>query len=194
MARPLQIDIVVLAAGASARLGAPKQLIQFNGTTLLRRTVETALHSTAHAVHAVFGFEAGLIQKEIADFPIDVVINAYWHRGISTSLRAGILSLDRTIDAALIILCDQPKLSPAILNALIDAYTSTHAPIVTCTYAGTVGVPTLYDRCVFPELLSLEGNYGAKKIIERYRKEQIEVDFVGGEIDIDTIADQRDMS
>jgi molybdenum cofactor cytidylyltransferase len=77
-----------------------------------------------------------------------------------------------------------------ILNTLIDTYISTRAPIVTCKYAGTVGVPTLYDRRVFSELLALGGDYGAKSIIERYVSERIEIDFSGGEIDIDTIDDQ----
>jgi molybdenum cofactor cytidylyltransferase len=139
----------------------------------------------------VFGFEAEKMQLEIAGLPVDVVVNPNWRRGISTSIRSGILSLEPNIDAAIIALCDQPKLSTDILNTLIDTYTSTRAPVVTCKYAGTIGVPAMFDRRIFTELLSLEGNLGAKKIIERYMKERIEIDFLGGEIDIDTIADQK---
>jgi molybdenum cofactor cytidylyltransferase len=185
------IAIIVLAAGASTRLGAPKQLLKYNGITLLRRTVETVLLSKTKSVHMVFGFEAEKMQLEIAGLPVDVVVNPNWRRGISTSIRSGILSLEPNIDAAIIALCDQPKLSTDILNTLIDTYTSTRAPVVTCKYAGTIGVPAMFDRRIFTELLSLEGNLGAKKIIERYMKERIEIDFLGGEIDIDTIADQK---
>ena len=185
------IAIIVLAAGASTRLGAPKQLLKYNGITLLRRTVETVLLSKTKSVHMVFGFEAEKMQLEIAGLPVDVVVNPNWRRGISTSIRSGILSLEPNIDAAIIALCDQPKLSTDILNTLIDTYTSTRAPVVTCKYAGTIGVPAMFDHRIFTELLSLEGNLGAKKIIERYMKERIEIDFLGGEIDIDTIADQK---
>jgi molybdenum cofactor cytidylyltransferase len=90
------------------------------------------------------------------------------------------------VKAAIIVLCDQPKLSSDILNALIENYVSTNAPIVTCRYAGTVGVPTLYDRCLFSELSALSGDRGAKAIIEHYESKRVEIDFPGGEDDIDT--------
>jgi molybdenum cofactor cytidylyltransferase len=191
MSQPPQIAIIILAAGASTRLGAPKQLLPYNGITLLRRTVETVLLSKAKSVHVVFGCEAEKMKLEIANLPINVVVNPNWQRGISTSIHSGIQSLEPNIDAAIIVLCDQPKLSTDILNTLINTYTSTRAPIVTCKYAGTVGVPALFNRRIFAELLSLEGDHGAKKIIERYTKEIIEIDFPGGEIDIDTITDLK---
>jgi len=194
MSQPPQIAIIVLAAGASTRLGAPKQFFKYNGITLLRKTIETVLQSKANSVHVVFGCEAEKMKLEITDLPVDVVINPNWQRGISTSIRSGIQSLEPNIDAAIIVLCDQPNLSTDILNTLVNTYTSTRSPIVTCKYAGTVGVPAMFDRCIFPELLSLEGDHGAKKIIERYTKERIEIDFPGGEIDIDTITDQRHIS
>jgi molybdenum cofactor cytidylyltransferase len=189
MSQPPQIDIVVLAAGASTRLGTPKQLLPYNGITLIRRTIETALLVKAHSVHVVFGYEADNMKSEISELPVDVIVNPHWQNGISTSIRTGIQSLDPNIDAAIIILCDQPKLSTDILNTLINTYASTRAPIVTCKYAGTVGVPTLYDRRIFTELLALRGDHGAKPIIERYASERIEIDFLGGEVDIDTIDD-----
>ena len=188
------IAIIVLAAGASTRLGAPKQLLKYNGITLLRRTVETVLLSKAESVHVVFGFEAEKMRLEIADLPVDVIINPNWQRGISTSIQSGIQSLEPNIDAAIIVLCDQLKLSTDILNKLIDTYASTRAPIITCKYAETIGVPAMFDRRIFPELLSLEGDLGAKKIIEQHSKERIEIDFLDGEIDIDTIADHRQIS
>lgn len=190
MARPPQIDIIVLAAGASTRLGTPKQLLPYNGTTFIRRTIETSLLAKADSVHVVFGYEADKMKLEISDLPVNVVVNPHWQKGISTSIRSGLQSLEPDIDAAIFVLCDQPKLSTDILNTLIDTYTSTRAPIVTCKYAGTVGVPTLYDRRIFYELLDLRGDHGAKPIIERYASERIEIDFSGGEVDIDTIADQ----
>jgi molybdenum cofactor cytidylyltransferase len=194
MPQPPHIAIIVLAAGASTRLGAPKQLLLYKGTTLLRRTVETALLVKVKSVHVVLGFESEKMKLEIADLPVHIIVNSNWQHGVSTSLRSGIQSLEPDIEAALIVLCDQLKLSTDILNTLISTYTSTRAPIVTCKYAGTVGVPTLYDRRIFPELVSLEGDHGAKKIIERHTKERVEIDFSGGEIDIDTVDSQIQLS
>jgi molybdenum cofactor cytidylyltransferase len=190
MSQPPQIDIIVLAAGASTRFGAPKQLLPYNGITLIRRTIGTVLLAKAHSVHVIVGYEAEKMKLEIADLQVDVVVNPHWQNGISTSICSGIQSLEPNIDAAIIVLCDQPNLSTHILNTLIDTYTSTRAPIVTCKYAGTIGVPTLYDRRIFKELLALRGDHGAKPIIERYASKRIEIDFSGGEVDIDTIADQ----
>ena len=194
MTRPQQIAVIVLAAGASRRLGVPKQLLLYQGTTLVRRTVETVLLSKVNSVHVVFGFKAEKMKTEIADLPVHTIVNPNWQKGIGTSIRSGIQSIKPNIDAALIVLCDQPKLSVDILNRLIETYHATRAPIVACKYAGTVGVPTIFDHCIFPELLSLKGNHGAKRIIERHTRESIEIEFYGGEIDIDTAADQKQIS
>jgi molybdenum cofactor cytidylyltransferase len=193
MSRPPHIAIIVLAAGASTRFGAPKQLLRYKGMSLLHRTVETALLSRAKSVYVVLGYEAEKVKLEITDLPIKVVKNLNWQSGMSSSIYSGIKSLEPTMDAAIIVLCDQPKLSTGILNSLIDAYVSTQAPIVTSKYAGTVGVPTLYDRRIFPELLALRGDHGAKVIIEHYASERIEIDFSGGEDDIDTVGDQENL-
>lgn len=193
MTRPPNIAIIVLAAGASTRFGAPKQLLLYKGVSLLHRTVDTALLSRAKSVYVVLGYEAKKVKLEITDLPVKVVENLNWQSGISSSIHSGIKSLEPTMDAAIIVLCDQPKLSTGILNSLIDAYVSTRAPIVTSKYAGTVGVPTLYDRRIFPELLALRGDHGAKVIIERYASERIEIDFSGGEDDIDTVGDQGNL-
>jgi molybdenum cofactor cytidylyltransferase len=187
------IAVIVLAAGASTRFGAPKQLLRYKGMSLLHRTVETALLSRAKSVYVVLGYETEKVKLEITCLPVTVVENLNWQSGISSSIHSGIKSLEPTMDAAIIVLCDQPKLSTGILNSLIDAYVSTRAPIVTSKYAGTVGVPTLYDRRIFPELLDLRGDHGAKGIIERYAFERIEIDFSGGEDDIDTVGDQGNL-
>ena len=190
MAIQSQISIIVLAAGASIRLGLPKQLLFYSGTTLIRRAIETGLRSKADAVHVVLGYEAQSMHKEIKDLQVDIINNPHWKKGISTSIRAGVQSLGPTTKAAIIMLCDQPKVSMELLNTLIDTYESTRAPIVTCRYARTVGVPTLYDCSIFSELTNLRDDHGAKPIIERYATTRMEIDFPGGEDDIDTLDDQ----
>jgi molybdenum cofactor cytidylyltransferase len=188
-----RIEIIVLAAGASTRLGTPKQLLCYRGETLLRRTVETALSVQVHAVRVVLGYASEKMKFEISDFPVELIINPQWQQGISTSIRSGIESLDPTVEAAIIVVCDQPNVTSSILIKLIEMYTSSRARIVTCRYSGTVGVPTLYDRQLFPDLIALSGDHGAKPIIERYASERVEIDFPGGEIDIDTVTDQGNL-
>jgi molybdenum cofactor cytidylyltransferase len=185
--------IILLAAGASARLGRPKQLVSLNGVSLLRRTAGIALQSHAETVHVVLGFESERMKEELKDMPVRIIENPLWQEGMSTSLAGGLNSLLQTTEAAVVVLCDQPKLSAAVLDKLIETYRETRAPIVTSRYAGTVGVPALFDRKIFPELLSLKGDQGAKSIIARYSTVRAEVDFPGGEYDIDSAADEKGM-
>jgi molybdenum cofactor cytidylyltransferase len=188
------IAIVLLAAGASTRLGRPKQLLSLNGITLLRRTAEMALHSTAESVHIVLGYKSDSMKAELKNLPVRIIENLRWQEGISTSLCTGLTSLSETIEAAVVVLCDQPKLSMIYLDKIIKTYIDTQAPIVASKYAGTVGVPALFNRKIFPELLSLKGDQGAKSVIERYSKTRVEIDFPGGEFDIDVDVDEKGLN
>ncbi len=188
------IAIVLLAAGASTRLGRPKQLLSLNGVTLLRKTAEMASKSIAETVHVVLGYESERMKAELINLPVRIIENHQWQEGLSTSLCAGVKSLSERTEAAVILLCDQPKLSTVFINKIIETYIDTRAPLVTSRYAGTVGVPSLFDRQIFPELLSLNGDQGAKSIIERYSKTRMEIDFPGGNDDIDSAGDEKEMN
>ena len=185
------IAATLLAAGSSTRLGAPKQLLNYRGRSLLRHAAETALTSSVTEVHVVVGFEAERMKAELGSLDIHLVDNPNWNEGIASSIRAGISSLPHSVDAALILLCDQPLITAQVLNELINAYVATGKPIVACEYGGTVGVPVLFARSFFPELLRLQGDRGAKQLITQNLDQVTAIPFPGGSVDIDTLADKE---
>lgn len=191
------VAAVILAAGASTRMGAPKQLLRFDGITLLRRTVHAALESSALTRLVVIGAHAALVQAEFAGLPVEPVINANWQQGIGTSIRAAVDALlarpGPRIDAALMMVCDQPHISGEILDRLIEERARSGAAIVASAYAGTAGVPALFSRECFPELLALPPETGARQLLRGFRGRSAvavaTVRFDAGSIDLDTPAD-----
>ncbi len=164
------IAIVILAAGASRRMGVPKQLLRHRGRTLLRHAVDAALGSTCRPVVIVLGANAEAIQPEVEGLPVQIVQNPRWADGLSSSIHAGIEALASAAgspEAVVLSLCDQPLVCSDDIEALVTAYRSTKRPIVASQYAETLGVPALFAQPVLPELLSLAGDAGAKQVIQR---------------------------
>jgi molybdenum cofactor cytidylyltransferase len=185
------IAAILLAAGSSTRLGTSKQLLSYGGRSLLRHVAETALASSVTEVHVVVGFEAERMKTELGGLDVHLADNPNWNEGIASSIRAGISSLPHSVDAALILLCDQPLITASVLNEMINTYTATGKPIVACEYGGTVGVPVLFARSFFPELLRLRGDRGAKQLITQNLDQVTTIPFPGGSVDIDTLADKE---
>jgi molybdenum cofactor cytidylyltransferase len=182
--------VLILAAGNSSRLGLPKQLLQHQQKSLLRQIAEKALSLQPAAVAVVLGFESGRMRHELDDLPVLIVMNSIWHEGVASSIRAGIRSLPETIDCALITLCDQPFVTSGLLGQLIASCTADH-PIVATAYEQTLGVPACFSRTLFPELLDLKGDAGAKRVIEQNRASVTSIPFPPASIDIDTLDDYR---
>jgi molybdenum cofactor cytidylyltransferase len=186
------IPVILLAAGGSKRLGHPKQLLQYRGRTLLRHALDIALTSHAARVTVVIGAYPDRMRAELTGLPVHIVENADWESGMGRSIRAGLaatLAAGPT-DGVLIMVCDQPAVSPPLLDSLIDRHAQTAAPIIACSYGGTLGVPALFDRCTFAELAQLPDAAGARSLIQRYTSRVIEVPFPEGEWDVDTPDDQ----
>ncbi len=190
------VGAVILAAGASTRLGRPKQLLMVGGQTLLRRVVNAALASACAPVVVVLGAHAARIAPEVAGTGVIVAENPDWAAGMASSIRVGLAALTANapasdLDAALFLVCDQPHVSSPLLNALIERYETTAAPIAACAYGGGLGVPALFARELFGELASLSGAEGARAVIMRHAPTVARVDFSEGALDIDTDADYR---
>jgi xanthine/CO dehydrogenase XdhC/CoxF family maturation factor/CTP:molybdopterin cytidylyltransferase MocA len=183
------IGAIILAAGASRRLGEPKQLLQIEGQTLLRRTVDAALASRCEHVAVVIGAAPEQMREELAGLPVQIVENLEWQDGLSTSVRAGLAALEGTVDALLFIPCDQPALDGETLDALIAAHEKNGKPIVVSSYGEAWGAPMLVARKYWHELKSLEGDRGAQPIAYRHTGEVETVAFPEGACDIDTRAD-----
>lgn len=191
----MSIGIVILAGGESRKLGTPKQLVEFKGKSLLRNAVEVALQVANKNVIVVLGARAEEIHDEIRDLPVKTVTNYAWKDGISTSLKKGLtklVALDSKISAVVIMLSDQPFVTEKTIRSLIDTHKSTGKAIVASGYDGVVGVPALFDREVFDELLALEGDSGARVVIRKSDPGRIaKIDAPEAAFDVDTPADQK---
>jgi molybdenum cofactor cytidylyltransferase len=185
----VRIAVIVLAAGESSRLGSPKQLLLYQGETLLRRTAAAAAASACAPLAVVLGAAAEQMRPQLSGLRADVVIKSDWREGIASSIRAGIDAVRAASDAAIVAVCDQPFVSAEIFDRLCGCYRRARSPIVASAYGGTLGVPALFERALYAELAALKGDRGAKRIIERYADLASRVPFPGGEIDIDTRSD-----
>src|SRR5215813_5853809 len=180
---------IVLVAGASTRLGQPKQLLVLDGESLLRRTVRLAQQAGCDPVFVVLGFEAARMQQELSGLEANPVINDDWPSGMGSSLRSGIEAVMKAIpqpQKVLILLCDQPTLSSEILSNLLQISAKEKSPITASSYAGKLGVPAIFDQQLYPDLVKVEGDQGARSVIQRYENQTTTVEFRGGIIDIDT--------
>ena len=183
--------LIILAAGESKRLGKPKQNLVFRDRTLLQIAVEAGIKSACKPIIVVLGANSDQINKDFQPEKIKVVHNSYWEEGMASSIRSGISELknDKNVDSAIIMLCDQPFVSAGLLNDLAAKQKETGEPIIACSYNNTIGVPVLFDRSLFDELLSLQGHQGAKNILKSYEGVIITIPFEMGGIDIDTSED-----
>ena len=182
----------MLAAGESLRMGTPKQLLKFNGETLLNRSVRAAVDSKCDSIVVVFGEKLPMFERELNGLHVEVVYNSNWNAGMGSSIRAGLEKL-LTNDAVVIMVCDQPYVDAKCIDDLVEKYIETKAPIVAAKYANTLGVPALFDKIHFAELRNLSGKSGAKTIIETYISHTETVDFPKGAIDIDSPGDYANL-
>ena len=186
------VGLVILAAGASTRMGTPKQLLSYGGRSFLHHTVEVAIASGCQPIVVVLGAYAEQIKPEISQLIVQVVETQEWVEGMSASIRTGIKALNVTkpdLDAVVILLCDQPFISSHMHNQLVTAYYSTGKPIIASEYAGTLGVPALFGKSFFSELTTLKGGEGAKQVIKKHVHQVFGIPFPAGAIDIDTPKD-----
>lgn len=189
MASEPNIGIVILAAGSSSRIGRPKQLLEFEGMTLLNHAITEAANSNACSVIVVLGAYADLIANEINGDIVYVVKNKNWNEGMASSVRLGLDTLLKqtpSIDAVIFMVCDQPYISTSVLNDLISKHQQTGKPVVTSNYGEAIGSPALFHKSFFSELMELKGDVGARKIIQEHSDEVATVLFTKGKIDIDT--------
>ncbi|MBW4504398.1 MAG: nucleotidyltransferase family protein [Scytonema hyalinum WJT4-NPBG1] len=203
MSNPVQVEnttsaigAIVLAAGASTRMGQPKQLLHFQGRSLLHHTVEVVVASVCKPIIVVLGAYAEKMHQEVNQLPVQVVENPQWHEGMGASIEVGITALNsatKEIEGVVLTLCDQPFVSCDVINQLVAAYYSTGQGIIASEYAGTLGVPALFSRKFFSDLMNLQPTSGAKQLIKKYSHEVFPVSFAAGAIDIDTPQDYEEL-
>jgi molybdenum cofactor cytidylyltransferase len=190
----MSVAAVVLAAGGSTRFGEPKQFVLFHGETFIRRIVRAAIESDCAPVVVVAAEDSVQITSELTQFTVTIAMNPDWQRGLGSSIVVGIrhaMNLAADLDAALLLTCDQPFVTAAVLTQMIQFRLTSRKPIIASVYAETIGIPALFDRSCFPDLLRLKGDSGAKGIILARPHDVASFDFPGGAIDIDTAADYK---
>jgi molybdenum cofactor cytidylyltransferase len=184
--------VIILAAGSSSRLGTAKQNLVYQGQTLLQRAIETALVSICQPVIVVLGANENVIRPTIEEMPVNIISNADWQEGMSSSIRLGIKEIQKTepnIASVILMLCDQPFVDFSILNVLVKTQTNNGRDIAACAYNDTIGAPVLFDVVYFEDLLLLKGQEGAKKLLVKYSDKVVSIPFPLGSVDIDTIED-----
>jgi molybdenum cofactor cytidylyltransferase len=191
MRAPSPVAAVVLAAGGSKRMGQAKQLLPIDGQPMVRRVVQAVCDAGLAQVVVVVGAEGERVAGALAGLELEIVHNRTWQQGMSTSVRAGLEALRPEIEAALLVLADQPGLTPALLQALVAGYRASQARIVAPFYRGRRGNPVLFARALFPELGQVEGDRGGRALLVRYQQEVAHVDLDDAAIllDVDTRQD-----
>ena len=173
------IAAVVLAAGLSRRMGQAKLLMPVGGRAIVRYVVESVLAGGVDLVWVVTGPDVEPIEAALAGLEVQIAVNPAPEEGQASSLRAGIAALPASVDAVLIALGDQPSLAPSIIPALLAARRTSPKLIVAPRYRDGQGNPVLFKREIFPELLRLTGDQGARPIIQREpaRVEWVDLDL-----------------
>lgn len=181
------VALLLLAAGASARMGRPKQLLPYRGRTLLRHAAETAVASGCVPIVLVTGAVHEALVAEVAGLPVQAVHNPDWATGMASSIRTGLLAVAESHPrAVLIMLVDQPLVTPKLLRELVDRQQQTQAPVVAAAYGDTLGVPAVFHQALLPELRELLGQAGAGRLIARLGPAVERVPFPAGLLDVDT--------
>jgi molybdenum cofactor cytidylyltransferase len=164
-----RVAALILAAGASSRMGRPKQLLDWDGRPLVRAAAEVALAARLDPLLVVVGGAQAQVAEALVGLPLQIIANPDYAAGQSTSLRAGIDALGQDADAVVVLLGDQPFVTAAIVEQLVAEWQASAALIVAPTYAGQRGNPVLFAHAVFPELLAIQGDQGARAVLAANR-------------------------
>ena len=185
------IAAILLAAGASQRFGTPKQLLDWDGLPLVRRAAQTALAAGFSEVLVISGAFGEQVQRVLHDLPLRIIYNKDWKNGQSTSVRAGLATLDSRTCGAIFLLADQPFVTSSLLRKLITLHAHTLAPIVAPWVGKKRSNPILFDRSTFSDLMSLSGDVGGRGIFSRYPITWLPWDDLNLLEDIDTPEDYQ---
>jgi molybdenum cofactor cytidylyltransferase len=188
------IGLILLAAGSSSRMGESKQLLQYRGKTLLRHAVDSGVASGCAPIVVVVGHDAEKMRQELKETAAIVADNADWRQGMGTSIRVGVERIERDapqVTAVVIAVCDQPLVDAKVMRRLVDAYRTCGYPIAAATYAGTIGVPAVFNRNYFAGLKDLPARAGAKQVLKAHNDQVAKVEMEEAALDLDTPDDVK---
>lgn len=182
--------ILLLAAGSSSRLGQAKQLLPYGGMSLLRRAAETAVAADLGPVVVVTGALHEKLLPELAELPVTITRNLEWEQGMGSSIKAGLVAAEAAglLTSILIMLCDQPLITPDLLRCLHQEHQHNSLPIMATEYAGISGVPALFALEMLPLLRALPDEAGARQLLQQHLEWVASVAFPAAALDVDTPA------
>lgn len=183
------LHVLVLAAGASTRLGQPKQLVRIGGRPVLHGVVSRAAAIGDHTVTVVIGAHAADLTRLLAQTPASVVVNRHWQEGMASSIRCGLAAVPVSAESVLILLGDQVAVTTDDLKRLVNACQGQEGMIVAASYDQRVGVPAIFPRECFSELAQLRGDVGARQLLERHSHRLVRVPMPNAAVDLDTPED-----
>ena len=185
----MNTGMLILAAGGSSRLGRPKQLLPYQGKTLLQHITDEAIEANLAPIILITGAYADEVSAAINQREIEIIYNDQWQQGMASGIVAGLKHLvmhKSDIESVLIAVCDQPFVTAELLLNLSKAKTDSGKGIVACSYSNTLGTPVLFDQRYFNALLQLNGDEGAKKLVQHHLYDVATVPFPEGTMDVDT--------
>ncbi|MET7029178.1 nucleotidyltransferase family protein [Sediminicola luteus] len=187
-----KIVVLILAGGKGSRMGTIKQLLPWKGATLLENTIIQAKMSQAFGIIVVLGAHATEIRSKISDKDILLVDNTEWESGLGTSISTGVNYIQNNIphaEGVMVLLADQPLIDTQYIDHMLDTFTKQSNGMVTTNYGNREGVPAIFDKKYFSDLLSLNQDFGAKDLIQKNKHLNISLNPKGKELDIDTPED-----
>ena len=189
------ISGILLAGGTSSRLGRPKQLMELGGRPVLQHVVDAAAAAGLDELVVVLGHRAEDVAAALTlPATARAVVNPDYATGQASSMRTGLAAASPSSEAALLLLGDQPAMRPADIRAVVAAYRAGAGPVVQGSYRGTPGHPVLFDRSVWPDLLAVEGDRGARDVLKAHPDWVVRVDLDADlPADLDTMEDYERM-
>ena len=191
-----QVPLILLAAGESRRMGTPKQLLSYKGSSLICHATKETVASVCNPIVVVLGANSDRISPEINNLPVHITYNTQWRQGMSASIANGIIALLEmkvNFDAVIVALADQPLITASVYDRLVERYYQNKVKAVASNYSDTIGVPALFDRTVIPEMLKMKQKGGAKQLLNKYSDRSLNLDLPEAAIDIDTPTDYQQL-
>lgn len=190
------IGVVILAAGSSSRLGRPKQLVEFQNKPLLQHMIDIVAPFHFNPSVLVLGANADQIRQATDLNSVTVLSNESWPEGIASSIRLGVsesMKLNESLESILFLLSDQPFVTTELIEELIQKHVEDNQRITACSYKNNIGVPAIFGKSFFTQLMDLKGDVGAKKIIAQNPEQVDSVVFEDGSFDVDTEEDYKEL-
>jgi molybdenum cofactor cytidylyltransferase len=183
------LHAAVLAAGPSTRFGSPKQLVRLGGTPVIHQAAARAASVAGHSVTIVLGADAKEIAPALRQSAATTVVNRDWEEGLSSSIRAAVRSAPPRCDGLLLTLCDQVAVTSDDLRRLFLAWRRHPILIVAALHGGTPGLPAIFPRWAFSDLLELRGDRDPRLLVRRSADRLVRVPMSNAGVDLDTPED-----